>query len=713
MKKNFLRKVRTLGAVVLAGVVMMTGIWTPAGSAEGVKAAQVSIQATGADLNSAISLTPSKKWKTKMLKKENRGYYYKLTVNLPSVITLSVQNELSGIAGIRFWNSNGAQDAIISFRQNGGKTQKYQLCLDAGYYYLFLSKEEADDTGKIKVKYSQEVKELPYDSQENDRMATAADITAASSVEGMLTLGNLNDFYRYTYEKGKGKSIIFSNKTGGYLSIRVYEAAKLANGSYDEAVYQTQLNIRKGEKLQYDFEGNGGIFYFDVSGNETGIYTITPKKSVTSKKITLIGKNITLPLGETKKIIKSVTPADALEDSYEISSKNPKIVGVASRDSVTGCKVGKTKVTIYYGRDYTAIGQSYKHKIVCNITVTEAKAKKLKVSASKLSLVKGKTKQLKVKVLPAEADQRVTYKSSNSSVVKVSSNGKLTAQKEGMAKITITSASNPKVKTVVSVTVTPILVQKISFKKTSYDVKNGTVVKLGSLAQLAPANAKDKTIHWSSSNTNVVRVDANGNVTAVGAGTATITATSAGNSSVKAKLTFKVTSVIQSIAISDSTLSMEAGESKKLSAVLTPADTKYNGVQWRSSDPDVAKVDANGNVTAVGAGKATITATSTENANASAACVVTVTGKQQEKPEEITVSPSSGTIQEGKKASFTAALKPAGAKGTVTWSIADTTIAAIVSTDGNKVTVKGVSCGTTYLTATIGDIKKTVVITVQ
>lgn len=713
MKKNFLRKVRTWGAVVLAGAVMTTGIWTPSGSMEGVKAAQVSIQATGADLNSAISLSPSKNWKTKMLEKEDRGYYYKLRVNFPSVITLSVQSELSGTTGIRFWNSTGAEDATVSFRQDGGKTQKYQVCVEAGYYYLFLSKEEADDTGKIKVKYSQKIKELPYDTQENDRMATAADITAASGVEGMLALGNLNDIYRYTYEKGKGKSITFTNKTNGYLSIRVHEAVKLSNGSYDEIVYLTQLNVRKGEKLQYDFEGNGGIFYFDISGNETGMYTITPKKSVTSKKITLIGKNITLPLGETKKIIKSVTPANALEDSYEIRSKNSKIVGVASRDSVTGCKVGKTKVTVYYGRDYSALGQSYKHKIVCNITVTKAKAKKLKVSASKLALVKGKTKQLKVNVLPAEADQRVTYKSSNSSVVKVSSNGKLTAQKEGTAKITITSVSNPKVKTVVSVTVTPILVQKISFKKTSYDVKNGTVVKLGGLAQLAPSNAKDKTLRWSSSNTNVVRVAANGNVTAVGAGTATVTATSAGNPSAKAKLVFKVTSVIKSIAISDSTLSLEAGESKKLSAVLTPADTKYNGVQWRSSDPDVAKVDENGNVTAVSAGRATITVTSTENANAAASCAVTVTGKQQEKPEEIAVSPSSGIIKEGKKESFTATLKPDGAKGTVTWSVADTSIAAIVSTDDNKVTVKGVSCGTTYLTATIGDVKKTVVITVQ
>lgn len=713
MKREFLRKIRSLGAIVLAGAVMVTGIPVIQGNTYEIQAAGVSAQATGSDLGFAIELTPSKKWTTMTIKESDRGYYYKITADAPTQLTLSVLSGLSGTTNLRFWDVNGESDATVIFQQKDNKTHKYKICVEKGTYCLFISKEKSDDTGKLKVKYSQVKKDFQYDKQENDSIKSAVDISGASKVSGMLTIGNLHDFYRYTYEKGKGKSIVFTSKIAGYMTVRVYEAQKLSEGGYDSEKYKTQFTVKEGEKYTYDFEGNGGIFYFDITGEETGIYSIEPKKSVTSKKVTLIGKNITIPLGETKKVIKSVKPANAPEDSYTISSNKPEVAGVASNDSITGCKVGKAKVTVYYGRDYSAIGQSYKHKIVCNVTVTKAKAKKIKVTPSTVSLVTGKTKQLNASVLPAQADQRVTYKSSNPAVVKVTANGKLTAVKEGTAQITVKSASNPKVKKVVSVKVTPVLVNKITFKKTSYDVKNGTVVKLGTLASVAPSNAKNKTILWSSSNTNVVRVDASGNVTAVGAGTATITATSAGNPSVKAKVEFKVTCVIKSIAISNSTLNLNVGDSKKLSATLTPSNTEFKGVSWSSSDTKVAKVDANGNVTAVGAGKATITVTSSENANAKASCVVTVKGEEVVKPKEISITPASGTIQEGKKGTFTATLSPDGAKGTVKWSIADTSIAEIGSTNGNTVTVKGISCGTTYLTATIGTIKKTVVITVQ
>lgn len=713
MKRRFLRKIRSLGAIALAGAVMVTGIPVIQGNTYEIQAAGVSAQTTGSDLGFAIDLTPSKNWTTMTLREDDQGYFYKISADAPTQLTLSVLSELKGTTNLRFYDAKGESDATVVFQQSDKKTHKYKICVEAGTYCLYISKGKSDDKGKLRVKYSQAKKNYKYDTQDNDSIKSAVDITGASQVNGMLTVGNMHDIYRYTYEKGKGKSIVFSGKIDNYMTVRVYEAQKLPEGEYDSEKYKTQFNVKKGEKYTYDFEGNGGIYYFDIFSEETGLYSIVPKQSVTSTKVTVIGKNITIPLGETKKIIKSVKPANAPEDSYMIASSHPEVAGVASNDSITGCKVGKAKVTVYYGRDYSAIGQSYKHKIVCNVTVTKAKAKKIKVTPSTVSLVTGKTKQLNASVLPAQADQRVTYKSSNPAVVKVTANGKLTAVKEGTAQITVKSASNPKVKKVVSVKVTPVLVNKITFKKTSYDVKNGTVVKLGTLASVAPSNAKNKTILWSSSNTNVVRVDASGNVTAVGAGTATITATSAGNPSVKAKVEFKVTCVIKSIAISNSTLNLNVGDSKKLSATLTPSNTEFKGVSWSSSDTKVAKVDANGNVTAVGAGKATITVTSSENANAKASCVVTVKGEEVVKPKEISITPASGTIQEGKKGTFTATLSPDGAKGTVKWSIADTSIAEIGSTNGNTVTVKGISCGTTYLTATIGTIKKTVVITVQ
>ena len=70
----------------------------------------------------------------------------------------------------------------------------------------------------------------------------------------------------------------------------------------------------------------------------------------------------------------------------------------------------------------------------------------------------------------------------------------------------------------------PVAVSSVGLNSTSITLKNIRNYKL--TATVSPSNASNKTIIWTSSNSNVARVDANGNVTAVNAGTATITAKS-------------------------------------------------------------------------------------------------------------------------------------------------------------------------------------------
>lgn len=67
-----------------------------------------------------------------------------------------------------------------------------------------------------------------------------------------------------------------------------------------------------------------------------------------------------------------------------------------------------------------------------------------------------------------------------------------------------------------------------------------------------------------------------------------------------------------------------AGETDSLIATVLPANALIKDVFWTSSDPDVATVDANGIVTAVGEGEAVITVTTVSPYNATASCKVTV-----------------------------------------------------------------------------------------
>ena len=130
------------------------------------------------------------------------------------------------------------------------------------------------------------------------------------------------------------------------------------------------------------------------------------------------------------------------------------------------------------------------------------------------------------------------------------------------------------------------------------------------------------TVTWSSSNPAVAAVDQKGKVTAVAPGEATITATANGDKTKTATcaVTVKPDSVsAESVTLSETTLTLEIGDTETLTATVTPADTT-DTVEWSSSDETVATVE-NGVVTAVGRGTATITATA---GGASATCTVEV-----------------------------------------------------------------------------------------
>lgn len=81
---------------------------------------------------------------------------------------------------------------------------------------------------------------------------------------------------------------------------------------------------------------------------------------------------------------------------------------------------------------------------------------------------------------------------------------------------------------------------------------------------------------------------------------------------------------VTSVTLNQTTLSLEAGKTGKLSTTVLPVSAADKSITWSSSKPDVASVSSNGTVTAKKAGTAVITATATNGKNAS--CTVTVTG---------------------------------------------------------------------------------------
>lgn len=120
-------------------------------------------------------------------------------------------------------------------------------------------------------------------------------------------------------------------------------------------------------------------------------------------------------------------------------------------------------------------------------------------------------------------DKKITWYNSNINVVSVTGNGTLTAVGAGTATIRAVTSNGNQAECTVKV-IQPVT--GISMNWAGYNLNIGTTVQLK--VNVSPSNASYPAVTWRSSNTSVAVVDANGLVTARGAGTAKITASTDG-----------------------------------------------------------------------------------------------------------------------------------------------------------------------------------------
>ncbi len=161
------------------------------------------------------------------------------------------------------------------------------------------------------------------------------------------------------------------------------------------------------------------------------------------------------------------------------------------------------------------------------------------LNSEKVSVLEAETVQVKATIAPEDAtDTTVKWSSSNTSVATVSG-GKITGVAPGVATITATTCNNLTATVEVSVSVNPDIIKPtgVSLSADTLEITEG---KTGTLtATVAPEDATDKTVTWSSSNTSVAKVNSSGVVTAVAAGTAEITVTTFNGFTATATVTVK------------------------------------------------------------------------------------------------------------------------------------------------------------------------------
>lgn len=172
---------------------------------------------------------------------------------------------------------------------------------------------------------------------------------------------------------------------------------------------------------------------------------------------------------------------------------------------------------------------------------------------------------------------------------------------------------------------TPVAGSGVAASGVALDKKVATVnvgKKVTVKATVTPANADNKTLVWTSSNTKIATVS-NGVVKGVKAGRVIIIAKTTDGSNISATCTVTVKQPVTRISLSKKA-TMYTGKKLTLKAKVNPANASNKALTWKSSNTKIAKVASNGVVTGVKAGTVKITATAKDGSRKSATCTVTV-----------------------------------------------------------------------------------------
>lgn len=258
--------------------------------------------------------------------------------------------------------------------------------------------------------------------------------------------------------------------------------------------------------------------------------------------------------------------------------------------------------------------------------VKDVKPTSVEITGAK-DMVVGDSLTLTAKVLPDDAkDKTVKWSSDNAEVATVSA-GTVKALKEGTVNITAKATADEKVAGTVTIKITkPADVEPAEIKVTGLaDIEVGKSIKL--VVEVLPSGAKQE-VEFKSNNEAIAKVDANGNVTGVALGEATITVSSKAKAEIKKEVTIKVVEKAQEVLPTSIKVTGEqkvfVGKTVSLTVEVTPEEATNKEVEFKSSNEAIATVDAEGVVKGVKAGEVTITVTAKAKADVTAKITIKV-----------------------------------------------------------------------------------------
>lgn len=239
----------------------------------------------------------------------------------------------------------------------------------------------------------------------------------------------------------------------------------------------------------------------------------------------------------------------------------------------------------------------------------------------KMDMYEGEEENIDISYVPDIATNNdVTWKSSNTNVVKIDENGKIKAGNIGSAVITVTSKNDVKISKKCRVTVKPyIQVTGIKITPNELNIDDGEEGKF--IVNVSPEEASNKKYKVIVGDENIIDVTEKGEFVATKPGKTTVTVVSEDGEytdtcNVNVKFVEATGVWIQP------TMMMALGDVAEVNWSMIPATATNKNVKWKSSNTKVVTVDKSGNCTAKSEGTAKIQITTEDGFTSS--CTVMV-----------------------------------------------------------------------------------------
>ena len=529
-------------------------------------------------------------------------------------------------------------DHIYQYNPSGCKSYQY-----AGDYYCY-------SLGNVPSKQVVSIFEKNGEgNQKLDSVGFYVQSSSSKSVEVYFSSSSSNDI----------PSDLFDSNN------KICEKNNITNNGY----YSCELSNSKIISQQYFFiglKGNGQIFAFQgnshptLSNDKVGISvrknyylnnstwtdaaisnssTIFVKAFTTDTNdepsiigvdsVTISPNVLNLKVGESSSLTYNISPSNADIKSTEWSSSNTGVVSVDKDGKVSAVGIGTANVVIkVVGQDNSEASDSIVVNVISQYTsvnsVTLVDTNNNTLSNS-MNLNVGEEVTIKFLINPSNVTLKETnWTNSDSSKVSMKDSvgyALIKGIEVGSSDIEITvkdydgNVKTDSVKVNVINSNQPVLVSSIALSPTSVTLNPNGTYKFN--VTVSPSNATNKGVTWSSSNTNVVSVDQNGNIKALKDGTAKIRVTAKDGSGKYAEASVTVESskptniLVTGVSLNASTVKMYVGQSYQLIHTIKPSNATNKGVTWSSSNTNVVSV-SNGKIVGKSSGKARITVTTND-----------------------------------------------------------------------------------------------------